>query len=335
MGDQQPRTTSTNEEIDLGQLFQMFRKGLDRIFRAVLRIFLYLKKNAIILGTLILLGLAIGYLLTMFVDKKLKSEVIVMPNFESKEYLYDVVDEIQAKVLSKDTLFFNSLGIDVNKLRGFEMTIQPVESEDFDAEKLKESNEYLDILQNYKDNDFVLDVVRSEILKKTVLTHRITFTHKNALMGESYVSKILAYINDNPYYRQIREVTLQNAKVRIAKNEELIEQVDELVTNFNKQLSASESTSGKEGVILFDKERSLDVPGLLGLKNRLVKEIEKKQMELVEQKDAINIINLGKTQVVKKQFLNKSLLLLPLILVGLFLFWSLLKFLNRKSKELN
>jgi len=334
MENQQPKASSTSEEIDLGQLFQMFKRGLHRLFRGVLRIFLYLKKNAVKLIALILLGLAIGLLLNMFVDKKLKSEVIVMPNFESKDYLYDVVDEIQANVISRDTLFFTNMGIDVNELRGFEISIEPVESEELDAEKLKEGNDYLEILQNFKEDDFVLDVVKSEILKKTILTHRITFAHKNAIKGEEYISKMLTYINNNAYFKEIREVAQQNAKIRIEKNTELIAQVDDLIANFNKQLATSDSSGGREGVVLFDKERSLDVPGLLKLKNELVKEIEEKQMDLVEQKEAISIINFGKTQVVKKQFLNKSLILLPAILVGLFLAWSLLVFLNRKSKDL-
>lgn len=304
------------------------------MFRGVLRIFLYLKKNAIKLGALILLGLAIGYLLNLLVDKKLKSEVIVMPNFESKDYLYDVVDEIQANVMSKDTLFFKDIGIDVNELRGFEVSIQPIEIEELDAEKLKESNDYLEILQTFEDNDFVLDVVKSEILKKTVLTHRITFAHKNAKKGEDFVAKILSYINSNPYYKELRGVSEQNAKARIERNQELIAQVDDLVENFNKQLAAGDGASGREGVVLFDKERSLDVPGLLRFKNDLVKEMEEKQLLLVEQKDAISIINFGKTQVVKKQFLNKSLIWLPAILVGLFFAWSLLVFLNRKAKEI-
>lgn len=334
MEDQRPPNTQSSEEIDLGQLFQIFKRGLHRLFRGVLRFFLYLKKNAIKLGALIVLGLAIGYLLNLFVDKKLKSEVIVMPNFESKDYLYDVVDEIQANAMSSDTLFFKNMGIDVNELRGFEISIQPVENEQLDVEKLKESNDYLEILQNLKDDDFVSDVIKAEILKKTVLTHRITVSHKNAAKGEEYVSKILDYINENPYFDEIRKVAAQNANLRIEKNKELIGQIDNLIASFNQQLAASDATSGREGVVFFDKERSLDVPGLLNLKNKLVKEMEEKQLDLVEQKDAISIINFGKTQVVKKQFLNKSLIWLPTILVSLFVLWTLLVFLNRKAKEI-
>ncbi len=335
MADQtETTTTGDSGEIDLEKLLQLFRKGLKRIFRGILHLFLYLKKNAFKLVALIAIGIAIALLLTTFVDKKLKTEVIVKPNFASKDYLYDVIDEIQANIRSKDTLFFNDIGIDISGMRGFEVSIEPIENKEIDKEKTKQNNEYLEILQNYKDNDFVLEAIRSEVLKKAVLTHRITFSHKNPEKGEEYVTKLMRYINDNPYFTEIKRVSTENAESRIAENTELIGQIDELVANYAKQLAADNRTVGREGMVLFDEEKEVDVTALLALKNRLIKEIEEKRMEVSEQKEAINIINFGKAQVVKKQFLNKSLFMVPAILLGMFFAWSLLVYLNRKSQEL-
>ncbi|MGB5554810.1 MAG: hypothetical protein WBM83_09155 [Flavobacteriaceae bacterium] len=335
MANQPKQDASSTEEIDLGQLFQLFKKALNRIFRGILRLFLYLKKHALIFIGLIILGLAIGYMLNLMVDKKLKSEVIVMPNFESKDYLYDTVEEIQSNIISGDTLFFKNMDIDVNELRAFEINIEPIEEEEqVDKDTAKENNDYLTVLQNFKDNDFVVDVFKSEILKKTVLTHRITFSHKNPVKGEAHVTKMLNYINKNPYFTALRDVSVKNAKLRIEKNTELIKQIDDLVMNYSSQLTQGRTVSGAEGAVLFDNEKSLDVPSLLNLKNKLVREIEEKEIDLLEQKDAISIINLGRTQVVKKQFLNKSLFMIPAILVGLFFAWTLLVYLNNKSKQL-
>jgi hypothetical protein len=335
MGDQKHTMPSgKNEELDLGQLLQFFKRGLESMFKTLLRIFLYLKMNAITLAVLLVLGILIGFLLKEFGDKKLKSEVIVKPNFESSDYLYDVVEELQSKILAKDTLFFKNLGIDVTGLKDFEIHVEPIEKNEKDKEKLKENNNYLEILQNYKDNDFVLEAVRAEVIKNAILTHRITFSHRNPKKGEEYVTKLLAYMNNNPYFNELKKVYTENAIIKIEKNKELIKQIDELIANYSKQLSAEENNQGREGFLLFDKEKGLDVPSLLTLKNGLLKEIEKKQIEAVEQRDAINIINLGKTQVVEKQFLNNSILLLPTILIGAFFLWSLLVYLNRKSKQL-
>lgn len=335
MGNQtQPDHQEASNEIDLGQLMQLIGKVFNRIFKGILRIFLYFKGNAIILGALIVIGVGIGFLLATLVDKRLKTEVIVKPNFESKDYLYDVVKEIQANIADKDTLFFKELGIDVNGLRGFEISIEPIEDVELDNEKLKENTLYLEMLQNYKDNDFVIDVVRAEILKKSGLTHRITFLHKNPVKGEEYVRKMMDYINANPYFDELKKVYAENTQFRINSNKELVKQIDDLVANYTKQISENVNATSSQGMVLLDKEKALDVPNILTLKNALLKQTEQKQIEAVEEKEAISIINFGKTQVVQKQFLNRSLLMVPLLLVLAFFTWSLLAYLNRKAMEI-
>ena len=152
----EPNTSST-DEIDLGQLLQLVRRGINGIFRGILRVFLYLKRNALKILGLIIIGVVVGFLLNMIVDDRLQTEAIVKPNFESKDYLYDAVEELKSKVLAKDTLFFSSIDIDVNNLRNFQIEIEPIEEEvEIDKDILEENNKYLEILQNYKDHDLSL-----------------------------------------------------------------------------------------------------------------------------------------------------------------------------------
>ena len=115
-----------NDEIDLGQLFRMIGNGFNRIFISFLSIFLYFKRNAIVLSVLIIVGGVFGFGLTKLVSQKLKIEVIVKPNLESKNYLYDVVAEIQANIEAEDTIFFRDIGIDVAMLEDFEIEVAPV-----------------------------------------------------------------------------------------------------------------------------------------------------------------------------------------------------------------
>ncbi len=65
--------------------------GFNSLFRRFLRIFLYFKKNFLVLLSLIIVGALIAFGLNQFVSEKLQTEVIVKPNFESKAYLYDAV----------------------------------------------------------------------------------------------------------------------------------------------------------------------------------------------------------------------------------------------------
>ncbi len=70
MADNQPNNPqNSSDEIDLGQLFRMIGNGFNNLFKAFLRLFLYLKKNVIILLSLIIVGGAIGYGLNQIVSK--------------------------------------------------------------------------------------------------------------------------------------------------------------------------------------------------------------------------------------------------------------------------
>jgi len=330
----EPNTTSSSDEIDLGQLLQLIRRGLNGIFRGILRVFRYFKRNMIKLLAVTIVGVAIGFLLNSFVDDRLQTEAIVKPNFESKDYLYDVVEELQASIMAKDTSFFKNLGIDVNQLRKFRIDIEPIGDEiEVDKEMAEEDNKYLEILQNFEDNDFVFDIVKSEILKKSIRTHRITFTHKNAKKGGEYVAKILNYINSNPYFEELQKTYSRNAALRIEENQGLIKQIDELVSNFSEGLKNIQNPIG-QGTVVLEGENGLNMPTLLLFKSRLAKENEVKQVELIEQKTAVSILNLGKTHVVKKPFFNKNIVLIPILLLSLFFMISLISYMNRKSIEI-
>lgn len=333
MGNQTPANTpNPSDEIDLGQLLKMIKKGFKSMFRSFLWVFIYLKKNSIKLAALIALGIGIVLVLNHFVPRGLKSEVIVKPNFESKNYLYDVVLEIDANLRSKDTLFFKNLGIDIKELSGFGIQIEPIE-EKTSKESLDADIKFLELLEKFQTDAIVLDVLRSEILKKSVFNHRITFLYKEARQGEANTKKLMDYINTNTYFTELKKVYTENARSKIARNNDLIVQIDELITNYTKNLEESSGRTG-EGTLVLDNEKSLDIPGLLNLKNGLTKEIERKKLELVEQQEVINIVNLGRSQQVTKSFFAKRIVAVPAILVLGFFLLSFILYLNKKSKEI-
>ena len=156
------------EEIDLRELFNLIGRAFKGLGNRFLRLFVFFKINFFKLLGLIFLGLVIGYALNQLITKKYKTEIIVKPNFDSKEYLYEVVGEIQSKLTASDTTFFKSLGLKVEDLRGFSVKISPVENEDENIDNTKRDTDYLKVLQDYKENEFVIDAVRLEILKKII-----------------------------------------------------------------------------------------------------------------------------------------------------------------------
>ena len=335
------QTPINSDEIDLGQFFQMIGKAFNKFFLSFLRFYKYLKKNSILLGALLIVGVAIGIAMNQITTNLMKIEVIVKPNIESRNYLYTVVDEIQANIKAKDIVFFKDLGIDVQNLKGFEITVEPITNNNNDSNLEKE---YLELLTEFgvsSEGDFseetpnpISEIVLAEILSKsTLFNHKISFYFKNSKLGQEYAKKLMTYINSNPYFTELIGVNNQNALKRIEKNTELVAQIDTLISSYAEKLTQKDNSISDQK-ISFNNQENIDIKGILELKKDFINDIELKKVELNTTTEAINIINFGKPQEVKKAIYGKSIVLIPSLLFGIFFFISIIKYLNRKVKEI-
>ena len=317
---------NTSDEIDLGQLFQLIGRGFNKLGIAFLRLFLYLKKRAFILGGLILLGLGIGYGLNQITEESKKIEVIVKPNLDSENYLYDVVAEIESNIKTKDITFFKSIGVSTDNLEQFEILLEPIE-----VSKNRKGD--LELFEKFKDNPQLSELIRRELEKNSAINHRIEFIFKNKEEGQFFAERVMDYINSADFFKKLVSISNENAKVRIQQNQQLIQQIDIIIENFAESLSDDKSQS-LDNRIRLDNEKPIDMRGLLELKNSLIQNTEQKRIELQTQVEPISILNFGKPQKVTKAFLGRKLFLMPIILIGLFFLYEIVIKLNEKSNTL-
>ena len=329
MADQQTsKETTSNDEIDLGQLFNMIGNGFNRLFRWFLRIFLYFKKNLLILLALAVVGALIALGLNQIVTEKLKIEVIVKPNLESKGYLYDVVNEIDANIKANDTTFFRKIGLNIPNLKGYAITINQA----LDKTSSGDDLEYLELLEKFQENGLVSDIIRTEILNKSSLDHKITFSFKEADKGEEFSRKVMQYINSNNYYKELTKIYNDNAQERIKQDEVLLAQIEVLISRYSDKMGAEGQVM--EQRIILDTEKESDIAELIRLENILIRDIEAKKIELGEQKETISIIYFGQPQGVHKSFLGNRMVLIPLILIAVFFLIDITKYLNKKAGDI-
>lgn len=330
MSDNPSKNQNHSDEIDLGQLFSMIGRGFNRLFRGLLSVFIYFKKNLIILATLVIVGGLIGFGLKYIVGEEQKLDVIVTPNLETKNYLYDVIAEIQSDIKTKDTVFLSSLGIDTDKLEGFKIEITQLKSQR--GSGLEDEMKFLDLLKDFENSDAISDIIRAELQDKTTKDQRITFYFNDAITGETYARKIMDYINSNSYYNDLLKVYIENAQNRIQRNDSLIAQIDVLISNYTQKMLKEQATS--EGRLILENQEPLNIPSLFELKNRLIRDTEAKRLELEKRQDAITVVNFGQPHEVQKPLFQKNIAVIPLTFVGIFFIFSLIGYLNRKAKEM-
>ena len=318
------------DEIDLGQLLGLIKKGLNQIGNFFLKVFLFLKNNFLKLVALVVLGVAAGFALNNWVSEKYKTEVLVRPNFESKNYLYDVVEEIKQNLKSSNTEFIEALGFKEDDLKDFEIEIEAIEEESLEGEEaLAEQTKYLEVLRNFKDESFVIDILKSELSEKSIVNHKIIFKYKGESNDDEIVNKIINYINKNDYFEGLRKINSENAISRIAENKALINQIDNLISDYSKALTTS-SKKQDANMVYMEKE-NLNVPSLLNLKNEFIAEIENKNYELVQQNEVISILNIGKSQKIEKPLFNESYAFLPALFLLAFFIFSLFSYINKRA----
>jgi hypothetical protein len=325
------KTNQGNDEIELGQLFEFIKRGVDNLFRRFLRVFIYFKNNIIILTVLILVGLGIGFGLNQIVAKKLKTEVIVKPNHDSKSYLYDVVNEINANLEAKNEEFFKRLDIDISKTPKLEVQVAAVENNK--NQQLDRNIEYLELLEKLRGDWQIRDLVRAEILNTSSLNHRITFFYKNPELGQEYAQKLVNYINTNEYYTEMTKINIDNAEKRIKENQNLLIQIDDLIKRYGEQLSKGQNQNETSRVIV-DGEERIDLTGLIQQKREIIVDIERNKLEILNQQEAIRILSFGDTQQIEEVLFNNVIILAPFLLVMAYFLWDLLKYLNGKANEL-
>ena len=325
-----PRTDS--DEIDLGQLFRMIGRGFNSIFIGFLKLFLYFKNNFIKLAILVFIGFAIGFALKYLISDELKTEIIVRPNFDSKDYLYTVVEEIETNLKVKDTAFFKEMGIVLSELKSLNISVEQVQEENREF-SLENDIKYLETLQNFKDESFVRDVIKEEIQKKSSMNHRITFFYKDILSGRAATLKLMEYIENNNYFNELKNVYISNSHSKIESNEKLIKQIDNLISGFEQSLTSGGNMPS--GTIMLDNEKNIELTSLLTLKNSLIKDSETKRIELIEQKEVINVINFGKTQKVRTPIYAQGITVIPALLLLFFFLFSFIKYLNKRADEID
>ncbi|NQZ43245.1 MAG: hypothetical protein HRT65_02970 [Flavobacteriaceae bacterium] len=325
-----PKQTAS-DEIELGQLFQLMGSGFNKFFKGVLRLFLYLKRNALILIGLCVFGALLGLGLKQITNEKMLTEIIVRPNLDSREYLYDVIKEIQANIKSQNQSFFESMDIDIKEYEGVEIEVKSLGNK---KSKLEDELKYLELLKGLDFSTSVSDIVRNEILSRNSLNHKISISYLTNIDGQMFAEKIMAYINSNPYFTDLIGLYRSNAEKRIEQNLEVIEQLDVLIDQYSKNLAEKDERSADSGRIILDNDDQVDIRRLFDLKNSLIADIENKKVEIRKQTEAIRIINFGRPHEVIKPFFGKTIVLIPLVLIGAFFVFSMIKYLNRKSAEL-
>lgn len=248
---------NTSEEIDLGYLFRKISDFFKKVVRTMFLILAFYLKYWIVLLILTLLGVGYGIYQDSFVDKMYLNEGIVIPNFESVDYLYGKVDHFNDRLNQRDTVFIKQVfGRNYKGIKKIE--IEPI-SDIYNM--MTRSREQIDVFrilyQNQELAKFVEDITTSKYFKY----HKITFKTKGENDSKEAISTVLNYWNSNEHYKEYDSVYKNNAVFQVNEYKRMIVQVDSLLAAVSREARNEGAgviiSENSNPHLLFDRKREM------------------------------------------------------------------------------
>lgn len=314
-------TNSQDQEIDLGQIGTGIKNFFNGIVNSIFDFIFFVRKKIVIIGSLFVIGVVAAFIL----DPKIYNhEISVIPNFGSNEYLYKKIEQLDTKLREKDEVFFEEIGIkNFKNIKKIEIEAYPA-IYNFVNNKDQENN--FELIKLMAEDGNIDKIMKDEITSKNYYHHKISIQTSGMFKKEEFVIPILKYLNTNPYFEIQQKVHQKNLADKIALNDSLIKQIDNLIV----LLSSNNST----GTISISEKNS--IPELVEKKDKLI--LEKQYLLTNENiydkiiKEESSIINIRDY----KPLLLNNKILFPIILILLYmLFYSLSNIYNKQQARFN
>lgn len=320
---------NVDQEIDLGSISRAISGLFQSIGRGAFLSIRFVLKRIVIFVILILLGAGIGF----YLDHQRKTYdtlVIIRPNFETTDYVYAKIDLLISKIHEKDTAFLRSIGIK-NPSQLKNIKIYPIiDIYKFISEKdSKEKDPNFQILKLLAEDSNLSDVIKDEVTAKNYTFHKIHFITSGIAGREEVLEPLLKFIGGDEYYQNVRQLFIQNTKLKIEANKIMIAQIDALLSTFTHE----NAESAKNNKAIFISENS-QLNDIIQMKRELVDGIDYYERELLSHDKVVmessTILNMQNT----KSFNSKRVYLFPLFLIATYLLvFGLIKF--YKNQALN
>lgn len=346
-----PKNTGS-DEIDLGQLFNLIGDGfrnlfnffgsvLQKIFEVVLFILIFLQKHFLKIALVIVTGLVLGFLADSYVKTKYISTMVVEPNFNSAQQLYNNISFYNELAIAQDSVSLSeALEISVHEaasLKSFK-----IESYADENQKVKLFDTFVRELDSTTRNTIDLANFMENFNSFDARFHNISVVATDPFVARETQPAILNSIVRNDYFSLQKDIAGRNFDVQDSIIKIQLAEIDSLQSLY-KRVMEKEAAKPMQGTNISlgesgDKE-SKEL-ALISQIDQLKDGLVELNQERANKSEIINVISeFPKRGVVLKGFLNSYKLLFPVALVVLTLLVLLMieinRFLNAYKKKRN
>ncbi len=321
---------NTSDEIDLGQLFQLIGKGFQKlvdfiasifkgIFHVIILFLLFLQKNFIALFITVVVGVAAGFLADMYKTPEYISKMVVEPNFNSVQQLYNNIDFYNDLAKAEDSLTLSKeLAISVSEAATIKKLF--VDSYSDENQKIKLFDEFIQQLDTTTIKALDYESYLKNFNSMDARFHQISLIATNDDVAKKVQPAIVQSISANEYFKLQKRINDENLLLQEQIYNQQLSEIDSLQQLY-KRVLVKEADKPMQGTSINlaengesqNKELAL-VQEREVLKNRLVS----LNKEKADKSSILNVISDFPVRGVKvKGFWKSYKFVFPVILLGL------------------
>lgn len=313
-----------DQEIDLREISKKIGIFFQSINTFLFKCIQFFVEKVVVISILLVIGVGLGFYADQ-TAKKYDSEIIVMPNFGSNDYLYSKINLLNSKINERDTIFLQRLGFkDIAKINGIK--IEPI----LDVYKFANDNpQNFEVLKLIAEKGDLNKIFEDKLTSKNYVFHTLSIATSKAVTIDGLVNPLVNYLNTSDYYSKIKTENLKNIKIKIIENDSIIKQIDGFLNNFKN------NTNGKSNNLVYYNENS-QLNDIIKTKDLLLKEQGYHRLEGIKFDKIIKDISVN-TNIKNVKSINGNLkLLLPLLFIFLYLIcYAFVQFYKNQKAKFN
>lgn len=314
-----------DDEIDLGVVFKGIQSFTKKILLGIINIFRFYYRHKFMFLGLIAIGVVLGYFYEKNINKTYRNNLLVTPNFESSDYLYSKLENLDFKIKQKDTIYLKQVfGQNYRYVKSTAIT-PVVDIYNF----LSKDESKQDLFELLFEEEGNIEFIENPVNSRNFKFHRIFIEVKGEKYHQDLSEALMAYVNKNAYFNELKTVSIENLENQIKQNKSIIDQIDSIVVRNNKGTSFNSNSSG----LTFNDNQGLS--DLLEKKENLVDQRINLQNFLVDQSEIIRVVDVNYKVIDDDDFLKKEKTkLFPLLLIMLYSLFFLIRYIAKKAKAL-
>lgn len=333
---------NTSDEIDLGQLFQLIGRAFQKLFNFITSIFkgifhlillflLFLQKNFILLTSIAIIGVIGGYLADMFKTPKYISKMVVEPNFNSVQQLYNNIDFYNDLAQAKDSLSL-SRALDVTVSEASSVRKVFVDSYSDENQKIKLFDDFIKELDTTTVKALDYESYLKNFNSMDARFHQISIIATDEGVAKNAQPAIIQSIAANEYFKLQKRINDENLDLQERIYNQQLGEIDSLQQLY-KNVLVKEAEKPMQGTNINLAENGESQNKELALVKE--REVLKTRLVVLNKERAnkfsiLNVISDFPSRGVKvKGFWKSYKFVLPLLLLSLALGFLGIKELNK------